>query len=62
MPEYKFQIEIKDNHIWHRKQVENGKWKMKENAAEKYCSENNMSYKILFPNEIDLFFDNLLNR
>jgi len=34
-------IEIKDFHIWHKNQVESGKWKAKEDAANYYITENN---------------------
>ena len=36
-------IEIKDNHIWHRNQVKNGKWGAKEDAAIAWC--NTHGYK-----------------
>lgn len=42
-------IEIKDNHVWHKEQIQNGKWKNKEACVMKYCVENNMKYEIIFP-------------
>jgi len=35
-------VEIKDFHIWHRNQVESGKWQAKEDAAEKYITDNEL--------------------
>lgn len=40
-------IEIKDNHIWHKKQVESGKWKAKLEGVQKYI-DSNEDYKYLF--------------
>lgn len=48
-------IEIKDNHIWHRKQVESGIWQAKENSAKKYCVENDLEYKLIFTKEMNNF-------
>lgn len=62
LPSYKLQVETKDNHIWHREQVKNGKWQAKENAAKEYCTKNGMKFVLLFPNEIESFFEDLLKR
>ena len=62
LPQYKLQVETKDNHIWHREQVKSGKWAKKEEAAVNYCTKNGMKYVLLFPNEIEEFFKNLLKR
>lgn len=59
LPEYNIVIEIKDNHVWHKKQIENGIWKTKEENAVKYCQDNDMEFKLLFPKDIDEFFENL---
>lgn len=61
LPEFQYQIELKDNHVWHKKQVESGKWKAKEEAALKFCKKNNMSFYLLFPNDINAFLE-LLER
>ena len=55
-------VETKDNHIWHQEQIKSGKWEKKEDAAIKYCTKNNMKYVLLFPNDIEEFFKNLLKR
>lgn len=59
LPGLHSQIEIKDNHVWHRKQVESGKWAAKEAAARKYCKENSQTYHLLFKKDIITFFNNL---
>lgn len=43
-------IEIKDYHIWHKQQVECGKWQAKLDAVEKYIIENNGTYFFITPN------------
>lgn len=53
-------VETKDNHIWHRREVESGKWKLKSESAKKYCKNNNMKYKLLFPKDIENFKDSLI--
>lgn len=53
-------IETKDNHIWHKKEIESGKWKLKSNSAKKYCKENEMEYKLIFPKDIEKFQKSLL--
>ena len=58
LPKLGLVIELKDNHIWHRKQIESGKWKEKENAAITYCQKNNLQYVLLFPEDIDNFIKN----
>jgi len=42
-------IEIKDNHIWHKLQIESGKWTAKETAAKKYCHENYLEFMMITP-------------
>lgn len=59
LPDYHYQVELKDNHIWHKEQIKSGKWEQKENAALKFCGENDMKYFLLFPDDIEKFFENL---
>lgn len=59
LPKLKMLIEIKDNHIWHRKQIENGKWDCKYNAAVNYAYLNGMTYHLLFKKDFDTFFASL---
>ncbi len=49
-----FLIEIKDEHIWHKNEVESGKWDCKEKSAIEYCKINNLVYKLIFKNDINL--------
>lgn len=55
LPDYNILIEIKGNHIWHRKQLETGVWNIKQQYAESYSKENNLIYKLLFQEDIDNF-------
>jgi len=48
IPSFKHLIEVKGNHIWHRDQVESGKWEAKEESAKKWCILNNYIYKLVF--------------
>lgn len=57
LPELKMIIEIKDMHVWHKNQIESGKWDEKEKAAKKYCEEKGLVYNILFPEDINVFFN-----
>jgi hypothetical protein len=45
-------VEIKDNHVWHKNQVANGKWGAKEQAAKEFVVMNPDLYKefvIIYP-------------
>lgn len=59
LPELRMAIEIKDNHIWHKRQVTTGKWEQKEKAAKDYCQRNNSNFKLIFSKEIDDFLNNI---
>lgn len=59
LPAYKMVVELKDNHIWHLKQVENGKWGAKEKAICNFCKENDYTFKLLFRKDFDKFFNTL---
>lgn len=59
LPSKKMIIEIKDNHVWHTKQVENGRWQAKENAVNEYCKQIGYKFKLIFPKDFETFFDNL---
>ena len=56
LPYLKLLVEIKDEHIWHKQQVENGKWRAKEMSALKYCEQNGLKFILLFPKNFDNFF------
>lgn len=58
----KMLIEIKDNHIWHKRQVESGKWDAKESSAKKWCKDNNYEYYLIFKTiDIINIIDNRVN-
>ena len=57
LPNRKMQVEIKDNHVWHKNQVKSGKWKAKEDAAIKYCNEHNQKFVLLFSDKFNEFFN-----
>jgi len=50
----KYLIEIKDNHIWHRNEIDSGKWQAKEQAAYNLIESNNEKYN-------DFYFINPIN-
>lgn len=52
LPVLKILIEIKDNHCWHKGQVESGKHGAKVTGAEKWCIRNGYEYKIVFPTNL----------
>lgn len=51
IPKIKTLIEIKDNHIWHREQVNSGKWGEKIKGVDNYIITSSMysNFKIIFP-------------
>lgn len=49
LPEYQRLVELKDNHIWHKTQILNGKWGAKELAAISWCDANGWRYDVVFP-------------
>lgn len=49
IPSMNMLLEAKDNRVWHREQVTNGKWKLKEDAALKYCKENGKRFVMFYP-------------
>lgn len=59
LPNCKMLIEVKDNHCWHKRQVESGKFTAKENAAKEWCN-NNYKYHVIFPKTLQKFKDSIL--
>ena len=57
----KLLIEIKDNHCWHKEQVESGKFQAKESAAKEWCKINNYKYHVIFPKTLQKLKDSILN-
>jgi hypothetical protein len=60
LPEYNKLIELKDNHVWHRLQVESGKWGAKEMCAKKWCEEKSWEYEMIFPKTMASWKDKLI--
>ena len=61
LPDKKLLVEIKDNHCWHKEQVESGKFQAKEIAAKNWCSTNNYTFHVIFPKTLQRFKDSILN-
>lgn len=59
LPKYHFLIELKGNHIWHRNQLKSGVWKIKQSEAENYSLNNNLTYKLLFQENIEDFLTSI---
>ena len=49
IPEKKYLVELKDDHIWYKKEKLNGKFEAKINAAKNFASNINYEYFIIFP-------------
>lgn len=61
LPDIKLLIEIKDNHCWHKNQIESGKFQIKEVAAKEWCKKNNYIYHVIFPKTLQKLKDSILN-
>lgn len=55
LPDYKMMIELKDDHIWHKNQVRDGIWSLKEKSAIQYCNEKGLQFKLIFSNDLKKF-------
>ena len=57
-------VETKGMHIWHKKELESGKWQAKENAARNYIttSDSYTEYRIVFPEQLKEFEKYLLDK
>lgn len=44
LPTFNFLIELKDNHIWHKRQIESGKWKAKISGVKSSLVKNGGEY------------------
>jgi len=51
IPNLKKLIEVKDMHIWHKRELESGKWQAKESSAIKWSQEND--YKFYLIHDVD---------
>ena len=68
IPKLKLLIEIKDNHIWHRDQVNNGKWDDKVRGVEKFLEKNKYNnivyekYIVIYPKNYIKECEKILNK
>lgn len=63
IPELHILIEIKDDHIWHNQQIENGKWDAKVAAAKSFLDQVQFKeYIIIFPKTFNHYLDILKDR
>ena len=56
LPSNKMLIEVKDSHKWHRDEMITGKWQQKEDAARRWCNQNNYTYHLIF--NVDILIRN----
>jgi len=49
---HKRYVEMKDDHCWHKQQVETGKFAAKEKTANEYAEKNGYKYDVVFPRNI----------
>lgn len=50
IPKLKMLIELKDDHIWHKQQIDNGMWKAKMDKVDELIKNNSYSeYLLIFP-------------
>lgn len=54
-------IELKDNHHWHKKNIEEGKFHAKNEYTTKWCKENNYDFYIAFPINMKYIKNKLLS-
>jgi predicted RNA-binding Zn-ribbon protein involved in translation (DUF1610 family) len=62
LPQYNILIEMKDNHCWHKQQVESGKFGAKENSANEWCKIKNYKYYVVFPKTLQKMKDFILEK
>ena len=60
LPDHKMLIEIKDNHCWHKQQVQSGKFEAKKSTATEWCKTKQYIYHVLFPKTLQKFKDSIL--
>lgn len=52
IPKLHMLVEIKDNHVWHRDQVDSGKWESKMDGIREYTSKTDETFETLFPKNL----------
>ena len=61
LPDKKLLIEIKDNHIWHKQQMESGKFNKKVECAKNWCVTHNYKYIVIFPKIMSQIKEQIVN-
>jgi hypothetical protein len=64
IPKLNLLIEIKDNHIWHKEQVKNGKWNAKVEGVNNYLESEKNNYKnfiVIFPKNYLIELEKIVN-
>ena len=55
IPKLKLLIEIKDNHIWHKEQVQSGKWDEKVNGVEQFLQNKSIYGNVIYEKYIIIY-------
>jgi hypothetical protein len=55
-------VELKDNHVWHKRQIESGKWGKKEEAARAWAASHGWTYEMVFPKTLSKWKEDILVR
>lgn len=61
LPEYKIVLELKGNNCFYKNDLKTGKLKAKNDAANKFCNDNNLRYRFVLDEYVDDFILELLN-
>lgn len=59
LPQFKIIVEIKGNNKWYKDDLKTGKFNDKCEAAQKYAEKHQMTFVVLFENDIEPFVDSL---
>jgi len=62
LPSLRVLLELKDNHIWHNRQVQSGKWGNKEAAARGWAAAHGWTYDMVFPKTWSKWKEDILVR
>lgn len=49
LPDMKLLLETKDNHIWHQRSIESGRWQAKQQAVCNYAECHGMEFMMVYP-------------
>ena len=60
LPDQKYLIELKDNHIWQKKDLNSGKFDAKKQSAEIYAKNIGFRYLVIFPKNMTEFKNKII--